>query len=275
MFNRSNQSNIHIPTLVAIAIVSWSSVTILHEIIGHGSVCILAGGDARAVSTTELYCANVAGGQYKMVAAAGSIANLVAALGCLALSQVASRLPFGLYYFLWLFMSTNIFHAGSYMLIGPFTGYGDWSYVIEGFEPELIWKLGVTALGYGICVLGMRLAALPRWGALLGDDAEERRRRLHLLTRVPFGTALVVNLLAGLLSPLQLRWVLMTSFLAPLVLIWLVNMPYWPKSDPPGLAVPLVKSIPWLVAGTVFCLFFMAVLGPGIGSFSGHPLARP
>lgn len=275
MLQQTNSSDIHLPTIIAIAIVSWTAATILHEVIGHGSVCALVGGDVRAVSTTELYCGDVSGWQYKLVASAGSIANLLAALGCLALSRLVSRYPATVCYFLWLFMSTNIFHAGSYMMIGPFTGYGDWAYVVQGFQPELLWKLAMTALGYGICVLGMRLAALPRWGELLGDDPDERRRRLHLLTRIPLSTALVVNLLAGLLSPLQYRWVLITSLIAPMVLIWLVNMPSWPKSTEPVSAAPLPRSTSWLIAGAVFCIFFIGALGPGIGSFAGHALARP
>ena len=275
MLKHAERLGINLTTLVAIAIVSWTVATILHEVVGHGGVCMLVAGDARAVSTTELFCNDVAGGQYRLVAAAGSIANLLAALCCLGLARFVPRLPSTLYYFLWLFMGTNIFHAGSYMMIGPFTGYGDWSYVIQGFQPELLWKLGITALGYGICVLGMRLAANPRWGALLGDEPDERRNRLHLLTRIPFGTALVINFLAGLFSPLQWRWVLMTSLLAPMVLIWLVNLPYWPKSGEPVAAVRLPKSLVWWIAGIALSLFFIGILGPGIGSFAGHPLVHP
>lgn len=275
MLKQTTHAEINFPTIVAIAVVSWVSVTILHELIGHGGACLLAGGEVRAVSTTELYCSDVSGWQYKLVASAGSIANLLAALGCLALSRFVSHLSARTYYFLWLFLSTNMFHAGSYMLIGPFTGYGDWSYVIQGFEPALLWRLLVTATGYGICYFGMRLAALPQWGGLLGQDLEERKRRMHLLTRVPLGTALIVNLVAGLFSPLQIRWVLMTILLAPLVLLWLVNLPYWPGFGQSITAVPLRRSIAWWVAGAVFCIFFIAVLGPGMGSFSGHVLARP
>ena len=91
MFKQADQSNIHLPTLVAIAIVSWVAVTVLHELVGHGGVCALVGGDPRAVSTTELYCLEVSGWQYKAVASAGSIANLIAALFAFALARVVSR----------------------------------------------------------------------------------------------------------------------------------------------------------------------------------------
>jgi hypothetical protein len=275
MLDRSDPTDpIDLPTIIAIAIVAWTAATMLHEVIGHGSVCLLVGGQAQAVSTTELYCRNVLGAQYRLVASAGSLANLLGALICFGLIRVVPRWPPTLYYFLWLFMSTNLFHAGSYMLIGPFTGYGDWAYVIQGFQPELLWKLVLTALGYGICVLGMRLAAMPAWGALLGDDPSQRRHRMQTLTRVPLATALVINLLAGLLSPLQLRWVLTTSLLAPLALLWLVNLPRWLKSASPLSAVRLKKNMTWWILGAIFCIFFIAVLGPGLGSFSGHPLAR-
>ena len=274
MITRTNQINIHLPTIVAIAIVSWVAVTIIHEIIGHGVVCLLVGGDPLAVSTTELYCGDVAGRQYKLVAAAGSLANIIAGLFGFALSRVATRSSSTLSYFLWLFSSTNIFHAGSYMMIGPFTGYGDWSYVIQGFEPVLLWKIGMTALGYAICILGTRLAALPQWQLLIGQDPDERRTRMQLLTRVPFVTALIVNILAGLFSPLQLRWALTTSLLAPMVLLWLVNLPAWPRSEHPISGVSLPSSIAWLIVGILGFILFVGVLGPGVGSFSGHILER-
>jgi hypothetical protein len=82
--------------------------------------------------------------------------------------------------------------------------------------------------------------------------------------------ALVVSLAAGLLSPLQPRFALVTSLIAPLVLRLLVCLPSWPERDPPE---PPVRIASWarVVVGVVAGLGFVLVLGPGLGSFAATP----
>ena len=263
------------PTVVAIGLFVWVAVSLLHEGVGHGGACVVVGGQPAAISTTEFRCDNVAGWSYRVVVAAGSTLNLIAAaLGLAALRMITPLAPTPLY-FLWLFICTNLFHAGSYMLIGPFLSYGDWSHFVQGFQPELLWKLLVTALGYGICWLGMRVASLPLWQPLIGSEPEERRARMQWLTRLPFAAALVVSMLAALLSPLRDQGALFTAVLAPAVLLWLVNLPWWPRAAEPSPPVPINRSLPWLVIGVVSSVLFVGVFGPGIGSFSGYQGALP
>jgi hypothetical protein len=176
-------------------------------------------------------------------------------------------------YVLWLFGATNLFHAGMYLLIGPLTGFGDWSSVARSLEPQLVWVVGITAVGYGVNVVGSRLARRPEWQPLAGVEAEERETRMRLLTRLPLAAALVVSLAAGLLSPLQPRFALVSSLLAPLVLLLLVRLPSWPERDPPGPPVR-IASWAWVVAGVVVGVGFVLVLGPGLGSFAGYSIAR-
>jgi hypothetical protein len=122
-------------------------------------------------------------------------------------------------------------------------------------------------------VVGSRLARRPEWQPLAGVEAEERETRMRLLTRLPLAAALVVSVAAGLLSPLQPRYALVTSLLAPLVLLLLVRLPTWPERDPPEPPVR-VASWAWVVAGVVVGLGFVLVLGPGLGSFAGYSIAR-
>ena len=83
-------------------------------------------------------------------------------------------------------------------------------------------------------VVGSRLARRPVWQPLAGVGEQERETRMRLLTRLPLAAALVVSLAAGLLSPLQPRYALVTSLIAPLVLVLLVRLHSWPESDPPS-----------------------------------------
>lgn len=171
------------------------------------------------------------------------------------------------------FGATNLFHAGNYLLIGPLTGIGDWSSVARNLEPTLVWTIGITALGYGVNVVGSRLARRPVWQPLLGVEEEERQIRMRLLTRLPLAAALVVSLAAGLLSPLQPRYALVTSLIAPLVLLLLVRLPTWPDVDQPAPPVRIASGA-WVVAGVAVGLSFVLVLGPGLGSFAGYSIAR-
>jgi hypothetical protein len=160
-----------------------------------------------------------------------------------------------------------------YLLIGPLTGFGDWSYVARNLKPELVWVIGITALGYGVNVVGSRLARRPEWQPLAGVEEGERELRMRLLTRLPLAAALVVSLAAGLLSPLQPRYALLTSLIAPLVLLLLVRLPSWPERDPPDPPVRIASGA-WVVAGVVVGLGFVLILGPGLGSFAGYSIAR-
>ena len=172
MLGPTTRANVHVPTVLAIGVVCFAAVTVIHEALGHGLACLLVGGKALAVSSTELRCD------------------------------------------------------------GPEDGA----------------HLVVTAAGVG---------------------EQERETRMRLLTRLPLAAALVVSLAAGLLSPLQPRYALVTSLIAPLVLVLLVRLPSWPESDPPASPVRIAS---W--AGVVVGLGFVLVLGPGLGSFAGYTIAR-
>lgn len=126
-----------------------------------GEMCAPVGGTPRSVSTTEFRCDDVVGWRYQLVVAAGSTVNVLTAFACLAALRFAANLAPIQRYFLGLFVAVNFVHAGSYMLIGPFTGYGDWAYFIAEWEPRLVWQILVNGLGAGLCSLGQRIATLP------------------------------------------------------------------------------------------------------------------
>lgn len=273
MLGPTTRADVHVPTVLAIGVVSFAAVTVIHEALGHGLACLLVGGKALAVSSTELRCDGPQDGARLAVTAAGSIANIVVGLAAMAAGIVLGPARGVWSYVLWLFGATNLFHAGMYMLIGPLTGFGDWSYVARNLEPTLVWTIGITVLGYGVNVVGSRLARRPVWQPLAGVEEQERETRMRLLTRLPLAAALVVSLAAGLLSPLQPRYALVTSLLAPLVLLLLVRLPSWPERDPPAPPVR-IASWAWVVAGVVVGLGFVLVLGPGLGSFAGYSIAR-
>jgi hypothetical protein len=166
-------------------------------------------------------------------------------------------------------MSVNLFYAGSYVM-GWFIGPGlDWAQFLLGFEPILLWKLGLIAVGLLIIGFGFHLSC-KYWGPFLGDQEPERRRRMKLLTLIPYLTAIIVKVSAGFMNPSPDKMlVFMGSFGATaFFLIWINFLRFWPftkQTTSSQKAAELSLSIPWLVAGFVALILFVGVLGPGIG----------
>ena len=43
MLGPTTRANVHVPTVLAIGVVCFAAVTVIHEALGHGLACILVG----------------------------------------------------------------------------------------------------------------------------------------------------------------------------------------------------------------------------------------
>jgi hypothetical protein len=122
-----------IPTLIAVGIVAWALVNMLHEIVGHGGAAALLGIEVHAASTTTVSIAwnqieEV--GEYRLIHAAGALVNLLT--GALALIALRWRNAMSGPWrcFLWLFASFSAIvialNLASAPLIGGTTGRNSW-----------------------------------------------------------------------------------------------------------------------------------------------------
>ena len=171
-------------------------------------------------------------------------------------------------YFLWLLMSINLFYSGS-NLIGWFIGPTlDWALFLNGLEPLFLWKLGLTAVGVLILGSGFHLSC-KYWVPFLGDEESERRRRMTLLTLIPYLTVIVVKVSAGFMNPGPDKMLIfMGSFgVSAFFLVWINFLRFWPftkQTASSQKAAELGRSIPWLVIGFVALILFVGVLGSEI-----------
>ena len=269
--NNRNRSSLHILTIIAIAIVVWSFSNASHEILGHGGVCVLQGYKPTHVSTSFFDCdANAATfWEDKARIAGGTVVNLAIALVSLLLLRSQKISDPRTNYFLWLLMSVNLFYSASYVMgwfIGPTL---DWAQFLNGLEPLLLWKLGLIAVGLLILGFGFHLSR-KYLEPFLGDQESERRRRMTLLTLIPYLTAIVVKVSAGFMNPSPDKMlVFLGSFGATgFFLVWINFVRFWPftkQTTSSQKAAELGPSIPWLVIGFVALILFVGVLGPGIG----------
>lgn len=250
-------------TVVAIAIVATVCADLIHEGLGHGGACLLTGGHPLAASTVHFDCE--AGGI--LVAAAGTIANLVAGAAFWLLSHTVRRAT-SLRYFLWLSMTINLFGAGGYFLFSGITNFGDWADVILGQQPLWLWRAGLTALGV-VSYLFFMWVALREMRPFLGREYAGRVQRARRLTLIPYLTDGILSCLAGLFNPVGMILIAVSaaasSFGGASGLAWMHQWLHGTRIPTTEFQMPpLTRSRIWMVAAAVVAVAFVVVLGPGV-----------
>ena len=270
---KSLNPSIDIPTLVAISVVAYALVIIGHEVIGHGGVCLLVGGELRAVTSTDLYCSftNAIEWKYKLMVAGGPLVNFLSVVLSLALIYNWKR-NLHITYFLWVFLNLNLFLASSYLIGSPLLGFGDWNSLVSDLPLSIVWRIILSLVGIGFSFWGIKislnaLAFRFRWAKNDSDNW------IKLLSRVPPFTVGIISILMGLVSPLDTRWSMSLAVLSFVALLWMFNLYAWelPASNENHLPeISLKRNSFWLVGGAIAFIFLIAILAPGIGSFEGY-----
>lgn len=274
-------SAIHIPTLIAISITAWALVNILHEIVGHAGVSLLMGVPVKGVSTTTIFMemdwdqfvAERGLNPVRLIVTGGTLVNILTgalallALGWKRITNVTMR------YALWLFAAFSMVIVAGNMVTSHLLGFGDWIEFLSGLEARNFWQIGVTLVGLAILAAGYLLSLrlrLPR--------AKEDRRALLAMTAIPVATMMVVQTLSVVASPFaalppETNHLLASVFAYIHFIVWVVVVNLLPgqSTDPATEVIQIQRSNGWLVLGMAVFVFFVLVLGPGMGSFAGDP----
>jgi len=285
MLNNSTNQKVHLSTIAAISIVTWSLFAVLHEILGHAGAAFLLGEDVRgAVSTTvhiaDFYNLNSVSNRigwwgFRFVAAAGTLINLSTGLIALLLLKSKQITQTSTRYFLWLFASISIFQQGFWLTVMPFAALGgDWTAFFIELDHNKLWKIGVTIAGAFLLWFGYHMPLYRFWSRYKVSKTVSRSLKAQF-SIVPILVAFITQLLSVMWSPLNgprhTTIVSIFSFI-PLIL-WLIpiNLIQWPHSPSAMEMFQLKRSNSWILAGFVAFFLFVVLLGTGIGSFSGHP----
>jgi hypothetical protein len=250
-------------TIVAIAIVATVCGDVIHEALGHGGACLLSGGHPLALSTVHFEC----NGEGRLVAAGGTIANLIAAVISWAVSRCVRQSTRWRYFF-WLSMTINLYVAGGYFLFSGIANFGDWAGVIQGLSPAWLWRVGLTVLGAVTYLLFMWIA-LREMQPFLTKDRAERLRHARRLTLLPYFTDGILTCIAGAFNPVGPILIVVSaaaaSFGGASGLAWMdewLKGPLIPVSE--FQMPPLTRSRVWMLAAAVLAIVFIAILGPGL-----------
>ncbi len=248
-------------TVSAISIIATMLGTMLHEGLGHAVTAIVTL-HASGTLTTVAWSGTQ---DSRLVAAGGTLVNLLAALVFWLLLHAARNASPWLRYFLFITMAFNLFTGTGYFFFSGVSNFGDWAQVIHGFHPYWLWRAGLIVLGvasYWGAMIAVGTCLVRYLGVPAGDRARFRR-----LTWVPYFAALVIDAIAGLRNPFGIRYVFESALAASAgghcALLFLVY--YVPKSVTPGPNRQLIsRSYAWIGVAVALALVFILILGPGI-----------
>ena len=260
----SSPSNL---TLVSAAVVAYAISNVTHEGLGHALACEAMGGRLVSLNAAYVECdgSTMTAAALRMKSAAGSIANLaLAALAAIGLQIRAGRPRTLIDLVLWLLLALNLMQPAGYLLFSGVTGVGDWARVVGDHATARIALAVCGAVAYGGAV-----AVSLRWVARFAGGHPDRQRLAVRLTVVPYVAGGLLYAAAGLLNPIGIEIMLISSVAAGFGgtsgLAWMAQLLHDEKRWP---AVPEPLSVPdrrgWWGFAAVTATAYIAILGPTV-----------
>ena len=246
--------------------IAYCLANVIHEAAGHGVACVLVGGHPVRLDSMSFSCAeeSVSPGGLRLLAAGGTVANLIVAAVILTTRRAAERWSPAARYFLWLFLAVNVLTAFGYLLFSGVGNIGDWAMVIKGLPVAWLWRLGEIAVGG---VLYFVVAPCLLWPGLvpfLGSDPPQRVARL---TVFPYWIGGITFLVSSAFNPNGIQFVLLAgaaAFGGTSLLAWYFTNRTQHSTGLDSEAIGIPRSLAWIVAATVTFAIFVGALGRGI-----------
>ena len=250
---RASEGGNDTATVAALAVLAAITVTVAHEAVGHGSVCLAIGGRVTLL-TTSLFRCDVPSWWTDL---GGPLTSLtVAAMAALASRVTRTNRP-GLTLYLVLVAAMAGFWEGAYLVQAMLTRHGDLYFAWSGLAGEPAdWARGLGVAGGA----ALYLAAVVFAARMLASLVEPRRT-----ARIAWGAAVVATVTAALLYRGgfgdNLRDTALEIGAASLPLLLVA-----PRPTGVATARPIGRSLFVVGAAAVVWLAFALTMGRGIGA---------
>jgi hypothetical protein len=249
-------------TTAAIAVTAFALCDLVHEVVGHGLVALVVPG-VRVVSLSSVALQTT--GNSRIVAAAGSIANVL--VGSAALAHFYRRVRFssGAYFF-WLFGSLNLMNGCGYPLYSAVLGSGDWDLVVRGLQPAWAWRLGIGLCGTAAYVGAVLLSTRELAATVTRDTVALAEIPRLVFPAYVVGSTLLVA--ASVFNPIGASLILVSGvssgFAAMAGLTVVPRLIEDRVADAGGGDSIVSYSSAWIAVALVVGTAFVAILGPSI-----------
>jgi hypothetical protein len=149
-------------TVAAIGATVYFLSTLIHEVVGHGTVCLIYGGQVTAITAEYLSCTGeISSAGLRVLRAGGSVANIL--VGVAALSIMKSLRPGWPRLFAWLLGVVNLLVASGYIMVAAPLGMGDWGAFFNDLPGESALPFAAGGLALLASVAIARSAARRLW----------------------------------------------------------------------------------------------------------------
>ena len=241
-------------TIISMAVIASAAASLLHEGLGHGVTAWLRGDVVTELTSNHLSSLN----PDHWVQAGGTIVNLIAGFGSLAVMHLAGR-RCNLRYFFWLLAALNLLPAAGYLMLSGIFGFGDWYEVIKDLPHQVPLRTAMSLIGAAAYVGVVRLLAVT-----IRPFAPDRNT-YNTVGRIPYYAAGIFSCIAGAFDPLGIKLLLISTMPAAFGgssgLLWADNL--MPKlAGEPALIVR--KQHAWWIAAIVLGGAYAWFLGRGI-----------
>lgn len=261
-------------TIVGLTLLCGPLFVMLHEIGGHAVACLTVGAHPTDIGAYYIDCDTNDWMSARIVAAAGVIADFIAAAIAFILFP-KMRSDFGKF-IMWMAFTMNAMTSAGYFLFSGVAGIGDLAPGADGGMGEMahpwLWRSGLILIGFPLYWWVVTKAMAMMTHLLGGGEAANKVRRKTVLT-IYFVNGLI-GLLVGLFNPVGFV-IVATSALASsfggLAGFWSVAYA-GPRTGEPR---PFRIERNWLIiaVGVIMVGLFAAILGPTL-----HPygvVAKP
>jgi hypothetical protein len=249
-------------TTLAIGVTASVAQFVVHELVGHGTACVLLGGRILAVAPLWMRCTI----NHRLMVLSGPMANLIAGGLCWVILRSAPPRSPASRLFLWLSIAFQWLVAAGYLAVGAASGFGDWPVILPGLDswPARLATIVVAAGGYVLVLRALARLGVQRLGASLVE--ESRLTRVALLPALAAGAlAVLAELVGRRFEPLGL--VLAIGCTA--VVGWsLLVVPRFVRPIPTdrGIDLAVPRSLGWILGGTAVAVGFLAGVAPALDS---------
>jgi len=271
----------NLPTLIAISVISWILVNVFHEILGHAVFGILSGLKLKAVNTTTAYLDvnwenEIAKNGFfwlRFTLIGGVLINFLTGLISYLVLKHKRRLNSEMRLFLWLFTSFSYVIIVMNLVTAPILGGGDFAGIIRTYDNQNLASIIVLIIGLIIMVFGymfLQKSFIPK--------IKGHRSVLLSITAIPILTVIIIQTLSLIMSPFAYlqpsqNHLLASAFMYFHFLLWALIVNIIPSSSKTNSIENLLPDISKLliIIALLVSIFYIFILGPGIGSFKGHP----
>lgn len=255
-------------TVAAIGILAFICTDVAHEVVGHGTGLLAAGGRSGVLTTTRLiYASPLPNPNWRVFDLGGPVGNLTWAGLCFFAQRLMRSTNPPLRLFLWSSMCFSLFWEFGYLIQGAVTGHGDPMALIAGLMPGWVWRSLLFVTGIVLYRAAMSVVSSEFHFIQSVHTPQWHSRTLPLIITLCAASLFIAC--AGPLFDPRGRIEILKSGAPSALASWvaLLTVPSLFPSYPDEHRVadgPVRRNILVMILAACAAAFYVAILGPGI-----------